>query len=745
MMRKLTLFLALALSLATAGADAEQLFRGLQGNPAAIGGGGGGEPGGGLTQMCDPGSSVCAGFQNGQTFVTWDDLATGATGNNWRYKVYRSTSPITSANYNSAELRGTYILNNSAHLIGGDPNDTGAEGFKETYRANGNHPRVTLSDLGPQLPAFSGLFAHTVDAPGSGYYAVVAFPTSGGSDTYIGSVGPIAESVGDQRPYKQYDSSRSSTGRITSPAGKPLNIITHGSSSTQGCVTQYCQYGDWWAWFLPGWAHWQEGLQRTLTVGQFTSKSFPSGMLTVRPRDTVNNSIGTGGLEGFHSGLGYTPLPYVGPPNRRYLGTVKSYERMFSWVIDHYGADPNQVHWSGTSMGAMAGASSGFRMTSPRISALWINFPVWQMYLRQAGSWPGAVWQPSHPFAASLAPSSTSASTLGTDPNAVLLPDGTRWGGAGGYADMLAYIDNNPGQDFPVVNYMANKSDVSILVSPLSFQQQLWALEKFQQYHMGHSLLWNMGSHQFSGVIDGLANCDGGDPDMDICVPKSKYRLDLAYLAFSNSSIDDDPGDGSLDVFGFHNGDPAGGINIGFRWDIVSDTSGGFQATVSNNWMSRAPTPIPTTTITAPIAATGGAGSVTVADGSVFTVTGGNIYFPVGGKEILTVSSVVGNTVNYSARGGLETSPVAHSAGETIQQYRGRPTGPSGGPYTTMTVDITPRRVQNFKRANGATVNCTITPFGESPVTQTPTVANSLWTLTAVKINEPGSTDIACN
>jgi hypothetical protein len=46
------------------------------GHPHGAGGGGGGE-----ASACDAGGSgVCAQFQNGQTFITWPDMATGASG-----------------------------------------------------------------------------------------------------------------------------------------------------------------------------------------------------------------------------------------------------------------------------------------------------------------------------------------------------------------------------------------------------------------------------------------------------------------------------------------------------------------------------------------------------------------------------------------------------------------------------------------------------------------------------------------
>ena len=59
--------------------------------------------------------AVC---RNGQTFVTWKDVAEGAAGAKYRYDVYRSDQPITQKNLLGAELCVRGILNNSAKLFG---------------------------------------------------------------------------------------------------------------------------------------------------------------------------------------------------------------------------------------------------------------------------------------------------------------------------------------------------------------------------------------------------------------------------------------------------------------------------------------------------------------------------------------------------------------------------------------------------------------------------------------------------
>jgi hypothetical protein len=194
-------------------------------------------------------------------------------------------------------------------------------------------------------------------------------------------------------------------------------------------------------------------------------------------------------------------------------------------------------------------------------------------------------------------------------------------------------------------------------------------------------------------------------------------------------------------------GDSVGCVNCGFKWNITADTVGAFNFTLRNDWMSRSPTVSPQTTLTSAMASAGNA-SFTVTDASVFQpkAAASNLYFLIGGNEIISVgiTGVSGNTVTPLARAKFQTTGHAHSIGETIQQYISQPTGPNRGPFAAMTVDVTPRRRQGFLPANGATVSCTVTPFGGSPSTINATVANTLFTLSALPINAGGDTTVAC-
>lgn len=71
-------------------------------------------------------------------------------------------------------------------------------------------------------------------------------------------------------------------------------------------------------------------------------------------------------------------------------------------------------------------------------------------------------------------------------------------------------------------------------------------------------------------------------------------------------------------------------------------------------------------------------------------------------------------------------------------------TGPVGGPYSTMTVSVTPRRRQSFNPAVSATVNYAYTPFGGVETTGSVLVdANGQITIPGVVINSTGATALS--
>jgi hypothetical protein len=214
-----SLILAASLALGLSAASASPIF--LRG----------GSPSGGATgsaSACDGASTgVCADFADGQTFVQWPDvLNTGVTDYTKRYRVYRSTAALNSGNCTSGTLIGKYHLPNSGQLIGGNPDNFGGSTYTQANRQanNSSNPMAKIPDAATgggalkQLAYATGLQVYKAAATQSAYYCVVSTNTTDASPSYIGAVGPIAESTATQQAVLY---AHRSAGRAPLPARPP--------------------------------------------------------------------------------------------------------------------------------------------------------------------------------------------------------------------------------------------------------------------------------------------------------------------------------------------------------------------------------------------------------------------------------------------------------------------------------------------------------------------------------------------
>lgn len=753
-MKRIATALVATLALGVTGAAANPPFtRGGVG----VGGGSGGTLG--PAYACDAlGSGVCADYSNGQTFIQWPDVqSAGVTDYTKRYRVVRSTAPITAGNFASATVIANYDLPNSGQLMGGNP-DVGPRTFNQAHRQSTNlttDPMQKIPDAhlgGTKTLAYAtGLQVYTALANQDAYYAVASTTTTDTSPAFIGSVGPIAESVATPVPIKFYDSltRASASGKIDAPTNNiTTTMALHASDIGGGCAGANCDQGDYWESWGTTNEGWQDGTHTVYDV-RLDKLTYRQTTLYAQDRDTVWSFDGLAGLETMHQGLGMTPNPLVGPPNRLYPFTYNRINRFLNFVLTHYGADPNQLHCSGGSMGSWGCANTGMRMASPRFSAVWLSHPQWRMDHFSPSQWAGRTWSGAWPFHATVGAGpnymGTTATTCagGTGAYCVTRSDGTRWGGDGGYVDSFNYVTANPGVDLPVAVWSVSTHDGYVL-----WPDHITMVASMQSAKRGHAHVFFRGEHDTTSAR-GLVDCDLNSPyDLNACYRKTDFRLDRPYPAFTGSSIDDDMGTGALLANGMPDGDDSGCINCGFRWSFSNDSLPNLAFTVSNAYMGLTPPAPKTTTTTASMLATGN--TITVTNGAVFSNLFVNFYMLIGNtaadQEAVKVSSVTGNTVTIANRGMLNTTAKTHNSNVNIRQLVTQPTAPNGGPFSSMTVNITPRRLQVFKRSVGTVLSCTYTPFGESAVSRTPTVdANGLFTLTNVKINSGGSTAIACS
>jgi hypothetical protein len=123
--------------------------------------------------------------RNGQTFLTWDDVG-GATA----YRIYRSTSALTTPDLTSANMVAE-ISSNSSYI------EHWADLKGRTLKNAMGSGYFRIIDLGPPLASSKELFVWTTQESGGGdfYYAVTAV-TGTAEDATVGggnAAGPIQE------------------------------------------------------------------------------------------------------------------------------------------------------------------------------------------------------------------------------------------------------------------------------------------------------------------------------------------------------------------------------------------------------------------------------------------------------------------------------------------------------------------------------------------------------------------------
>jgi hypothetical protein len=161
-------------------------------------------------------TALKAFHRSGQTFITWNE-DTAVSGE--KYNVYRSASPITTANIGSAEMLtskwGPLDDNTTLHS-----RRSPGIGIPATFMIN---------DLGTPLSADQGLFVYTTPTGQSGtwYYAVTQ--VTGGSES-------VALTAG----------SNSLTAGVAELVATPSPVLTVKNASGKGLIyTQYMDYAKW--------------------------------------------------------------------------------------------------------------------------------------------------------------------------------------------------------------------------------------------------------------------------------------------------------------------------------------------------------------------------------------------------------------------------------------------------------------------------------------------------------------------
>jgi Prolyl oligopeptidase family len=471
----------------------------------------------------------------GQIFLTWKEARTsdGTT-----FNVYLSERPITKVE--QAECVAHHIEAHSARDWWED--DASFKKGASVAKPVGWRIESQAERLDPD----GGLFVHTVRKKSDGktlYFAVTHSDEQGNEDTSIVlgdnslSNAIVAESNPIQ-PIWQHDAQPIAVG---AGKGKGLSLTLHGKG---GIVadSEYLFFGD-------ETMGWREGLPFKF------STRIEGDTVILRPTDRVwinrpHNEANDGGTNaiwtfwyGYNSNIYDRRLMANGSPTNY---TERRLLWMIEWVSRYFQPDANRFYCSGSSMGGCGTISFGLR--HPELfAACHARVPIVSYtYLGKAS-------------ATRLEPSCWTG-PITTD---VITNDGI---------SLLERMDGTSfvkkdGEDLPYLFLVNGRRDGSI-----PWENNPPFYQALRDAHRGFAAYWDNQDHASSGK--------NAPEDVQAWIQRfSTFRRDQSYIAFSNTSTDRDPGNGSPE-----NGDLVGWINRGMDWKDIEDTPRSYSITITANY-----------------------------------------------------------------------------------------------------------------------------------------------------------------
>lgn len=477
-------------------------------------------------------TNITATYHNGQTFLTWNNA--GAT--NLQYNVYRSTNKFTSSSQLTASKLLGFVRDNSSKNIH-ISQDQQADVF---YR---------IEDNGVPLSANKGLYVITCTGNQPYYYAVTVTDLSNNTEAKNlipgknSMTAPVNEFVAKPQPVLQ-DSITVSDGEkkyryvqfgnnqetplypamnSTGSYGFNFYIVKRGSSTSYPLMVVY------------------EGSASKTTDGPGLDGSVTNcyilGVEDWLPIPSGDGDIGVGDNtyfccyhENFNIYSTDNPKPTSGSvktyPQKRYIEAIR-------WAKNHFPIDATRVYTKGVSATGF-GALLTAELYPNEIAAY--NGTVEPMFVKPVGS-KGDLYEQMWGLSSTNLNSDVPDPVSGVLLSAYTILDGRK----------LLQIDEDVA--LPLIFDVHGKKDKTVAWSPFIIS---W-YDSLQANHVGGVFSWDQRDHTGNGK-NFLP--DETLPDF------FRYQTSKSYPAFSNCSINQNPGNGSP-----NNGDPYGAINGYLDWD----------------------------------------------------------------------------------------------------------------------------------------------------------------------------------
>lgn len=480
-------------------------------------------------------NGITAVHKSGQTFITWSEN----TDSEIHYNLYRSDKMITTENLESAELIASRISSGSSvdllakqHLnlpyIKPVKDALGPDWYQIVSIAQPADPApkgLVVTPFGKPLSAGTGLYVYNIDTPAISYYAFTKVDKSDKEERIIipcvnATTAPIKETTATPKPVMEKLKKAES--------GETFRYYTHWSTKDIALKENIA-------------------FKFEVQVGEDVGKDEPSSLILLLH--------GAGGAETLPVPTeknvvmivpnNYTPgFPFVydwwyGYNTNCYGGDVTKgvninyTERRLLYILDwaksEFNIDENRVYLTGTSMGGTGTLNFGLR--HPEIfAAIFANVPHTNTGdgISDHEGWFTGMW--------------------GKRSDAVKTDEGINiWD----RLNMTEYV-RDLRNEIPYVKTISARADVA-----MPWRQVPPFIHAMNDAKRGFVSGWGLGVHNLPFE------------DRPVIVRKFDiYRLakNMSYPAFSNSSINDDPGNGDA-----ADGAPIGQVNGGLDWRVLSD------------------------------------------------------------------------------------------------------------------------------------------------------------------------------
>jgi predicted esterase len=480
-------------------------------------------------------SNIDAAYRNGQVFITWDNVKIP----NVIYTVFKSATPIRyGTDLASAQNLGTVRENSALNQ-------------RLTGLAGGARKYLRIDSASAPLAEGTGLFVATSTAPGSFYYAATASAANTSDTTIALGSNSLAAAVSEavEMPQPVWQETRVVDGRTFHIYAQFATKVTSSIYPQMTNLGSYpfhfaiLKYGSQSPHPVTFWLH-GAGLNFLPTNFDFRSIGDPNEWVITIDDWTPfvidgNYTLYYGFHENYDMSAHYNPVPSSGT---LYNYTSARVVHTVQWALKYLPVDTTRTYMTGWSMGAIGTMFSALMMPA-KIAAIIAYAPAFDIT--------------NPPLFADIV-----ARMWGTPESNLPTNQGYRRNERLSTAFLMGA---HKGNAFPVMYTFCGKADVTLDWSDKVPVYNMINSSRLGGYHYwsneGHRKVFNGGVWQTNFL------------DLSFF---TRYRTNLSFPAFSNCSINDNPGNGAAG-----NGAATGTINGHLDWnDNIVDVPNRWEITL---------------------------------------------------------------------------------------------------------------------------------------------------------------------